>query len=175
MELSNKELKSLDRHSAAMEMYAEAAKSSAGKEMRKERIDLEKVVGGKAKLDKADKILADAEVTVRALLSQGTADAKDLVEAAASGVASESRRLNEANRIAAQTHTEAAGVKKANVAKAGELTEREKNVSEREGVVDGDTLVNVDVSAHLDQRAARLDARERDLDARSDRLKAAMA
>lgn len=59
--LSNREIQALDRYSAAYEDFKKATASGAGKEMRAERLALEKAAGGKKKLDHADAVLADAK------------------------------------------------------------------------------------------------------------------
>ena len=59
--LNNKDIRAMDRYSAAFEEFTKATNSQAGREMRKERLALEAAHGGVATLKKAAMHLSDAE------------------------------------------------------------------------------------------------------------------
>lgn len=99
MGMSNRELTTLERHTRSNEALAAAINSGKGKELAKENDRAEKIAGGKKKLAQADKVLADAKATAKAVARDGGREAARLIADAGGAINQTKADLTERARV----------------------------------------------------------------------------
>lgn len=154
--ISNKALIELKRVSKALEANAVADKTKEAEQLRKERLALEKVSGGKKKLNAASKILADAEKEAAEIVAASKAEGIRLSRAAMDEIRTGTEALQEKQREYDKEKAALDRQKKTNRLKASELENAALAVQGRENAAnERDTI--------LDQRDGQITAREREV------------
>lgn len=175
MTLTNKELRTLDRHAAAMEAFVKAAKSNAGKELRAERLALEKAVGGKRELDHAGKILVEAEQTHTKMIADAERKAFELVADAEADVARIYEAMSAKEQDLADRQVSADLRQKELIDKVQVLEDAKLAVAAREAVAESAMRGLDHREAQISVREAEVTEREREVEDRTRRFKEAAA
>jgi len=132
MGMSNREIAALEREARSREDLAKAINSNKGKEYEKERKALEKVLGGKKKLDEADSILMEAKKVYEKEIQKGKAEAEALLRKSRERIAIEIETLTEKQRVLDMEIRRTAAQRTALSVRAQELEDRASSLQKQE-------------------------------------------
>ncbi|HDZ37849.1 MAG TPA: hypothetical protein ENH62_06135 [Marinobacter sp.] len=156
-----------------LELAAALKDGKAAKEFRKEREALETAVGGKKRLDEADKILSSAENESAKIIASAETEVRGIVRVADDNIKAEVQALEKKEAGLAVALDDAVSHKKANKQKSLELENAALAIKGREETAN-------DRDLHLNNRESKVIAgeeqivvREREVTERKQRLEKA--
>lgn len=172
---STKEILALDKLARALEGYTEAARSQAGKELRKEALALEQAHGGAKRLDEAERILAGARGQAEQIIKAAMVEVENKQADFDVSLAKQRAAL-------AQYKAELEARSSANAELAAAMDQRDKALATREArsaerekaITARENALSV-AEAKLATSQAAVKAREDAIAERESRIRAAMA
>lgn len=162
---SNRDYGLLNRFVGAFEEANRQDKTTAGKVFRKERLELEKVAGGKKRLDEADAVLADAARAARELVGDAQREIAGLMTATRARIETMNGKLAVREQSANDVHAAQVTMREELLAKERDIEQDVRAMTKRAGEANARDI-------EIDKRETAVVAREAAAAAREDQVNA---
>ena len=169
-----REILSLDRLARAFEDYTEAAKSDAGKELRKEALALQQSLGGASRLAQADEILDGARLEAQQIINAAGAEIEKRRSAFDTEMARKSAELAGRKTELDARSGKLDGVSNAILEREQAVANRENDSKARERAVTVREADAKEEELRLANAASALAVREKAVSDRETRIRAAI-